>query len=333
VTRSFGHILKSVACACVVTAGFSAEMARAETFEFAVWFSDRDFYADMVRHWSDEIQTRTQGRVKMNLHFSGSLVSAKETLSAVRDGAAGGGTTSISFLAGTVRELSYLEPIFWIPAKPAIATEMINDITPLARGLMEKRGLELLMALPSAGVITACGSDFIKTVPDWKSKKIRAAGRWQGVQLREVGAAPVAIDPGELYVALQNKTVDCTVFLANLALSGKIYEVAPYISYWRDGANSSFYYVNLDQWKKVSPQDQKTVLELSHKVFAEWTVKLVDMQETAAKELERAGAKVYYPSDAEIAATKKAMSGVWKQIDNLVCPSGKPFADLISKHW
>ena len=90
---------------------------------------------------------------------------------------------------------------------------------------------------------------------------MRAAGRWQGVQLaRRRCVAPVAIDPGEVYVALQNKTVDCMMFLANLTLSSKVYEVAPYITYWRDGANASMYYLNLAQWNKVSPADQKIML-------------------------------------------------------------------------
>src|SRR6186997_1486961 len=61
-----------------IFAGF-ANAARAETFEFAVWFSDRDFYADYVRWWASEIEKRTEGRVKMKLHFSGALVAAKET--------------------------------------------------------------------------------------------------------------------------------------------------------------------------------------------------------------------------------------------------------------
>jgi TRAP-type C4-dicarboxylate transport system substrate-binding protein len=65
--------------------------ARAETIEFAVWFSDRDFYAEHVRKWAAEIDKRTDGRVKIKLHFSGALVAARETVNAVRTGAAGGG--------------------------------------------------------------------------------------------------------------------------------------------------------------------------------------------------------------------------------------------------
>jgi TRAP-type C4-dicarboxylate transport system substrate-binding protein len=54
----------SFALACSVTA------TRAQTFEFGVWYSDHDFYAQHVRKWASEIEQRTHGRVKINLHFS-----------------------------------------------------------------------------------------------------------------------------------------------------------------------------------------------------------------------------------------------------------------------
>ena len=104
----------------------SANVARAETFEFAVWYSDRDFYADHVRWWASEIEKRTEGRVKLKLHFSGALVAARETVNAVRTGAAGGGTTSASFVAGLVRPVSYFEALFWIPGDPKIALETVH---------------------------------------------------------------------------------------------------------------------------------------------------------------------------------------------------------------
>jgi TRAP-type C4-dicarboxylate transport system substrate-binding protein len=288
-----------VAGAIAVLVG-SAAPTRAQTFEFAVWYSDRDFYAEHARKWASEIEQRTQGRVKIKLHFSGALVPAKETVNAVRSGAAGGGTTSISFVAGLVRPLSYMEPLLWIPADPKIATETMNKLLAPSRALMEKRGLKLMFTFPSAGLVTNCINGHIKKVADWKGKKIRAAGRWQGIQLRAVGAAPVAIDPGEVYIALQNKTVDCMMFLANLTLSAKIQEVAPDITYWRDGANASMYYLNLDQWNKVSPGDQKIMLEVSDKMVAESAPRLVQMQEDAIEAVATAGAKVYRASDAEI---------------------------------
>jgi TRAP-type C4-dicarboxylate transport system substrate-binding protein len=186
-----------------------------------------------------------------------------------------------------------------------------------------------MFTFPSAGLVTNCISGHVKKTADFKGKKVRAAGRWQGIQLRAVGAAPVAIDPGEVYIALQNKTVDCMMFLANLTLSAKVYEVAPYITYWRDGANASMYYLNLDQWNKVSPADQKVMLDVSNEVVAGAAPKLVQMEHDAVDALEKAGAKVYRATDEEISELKKAMSVVWQDVEKVAGPEGKPFAEVI----
>ena len=306
-----------------------ATPARAETFEFAVWFSDRDFYADYVRTWASEIEKRTEGRVKMKLHFSGALVAAKETVNAVRTGAAGGGTTSASFVAGLARPVAYFEALFWIPGDPKIALDTIHRLQEPTGKLLEQRGLKLMFNFPSAGLVSNCSNGHIKATSDWKGKKVRAAGRWQGVQLQAVGASAVALDPGEVYVALQQKTVDCILFLANLTLSSKVYEVAPYITYWRDGANSSMYYLNMAQWNKVPPADQKVMLQVSDEVLAAGTAKMAEQQDEALKELEKAGAKVYRATPEEISAMRKAMSPVYAELEKFTGAEGKPFADAI----
>ena len=311
-----------------IFAGFS-NAARAETFEFAVWFSDRDFYADHVRWWASEIEKRTEGRVKMKLHFSGALVAAKETVNAVRTGAAGGGTTSASFVAALVRPVSYFEALFWIPGDPKIALETVTKLLEPSRKLMEPRGMKLMFSFPSAGLVSNCSNGHIKSVADWKGKKVRSAGRWQGIQLQAVGASAVTLDPGEVYVALQQKTVDCILFLANLTLSSKVHEVAPYITFWRDGANASMYYVNMAQWNRISPADQKVMLEVSDQVVADATPKLVEQQEEALRELDKAGAKIYRATPEEISAMRKAMSPVYAELEKFTGPEGKPFADAI----
>lgn len=303
--------------------------AIAETFEFAVWYSDRDFYADYARQWASEIEKRTEGRVKIKLHFSGALVAAKETVNAVRTGAAGGGTTSASFVAALARPVSYFEALFWIPGDPKIALDTIHKLQEPTRKLLEQRGLKLMFNFPSAGLVSNCSNSHIKSPADWKGKKVRSAGRWQGIQLQAVGASAVALDPGEVYVALQQKTVDCILFLANLTLSSKVYEVAPHVTYWRDGANSSMYYLNMAQWNKVSAADQKIMLQVSDEVLAAGTQKMAEQQDEALKELEKAGAKIYRATPDEISAMRKAMMPVYAELEKFTGTEGKPFADAI----
>jgi TRAP-type transport system periplasmic protein len=323
------HALPAAAAALLASASLLPQQARAETFEFAIWYSDRDFYAEHAKKWASDVEKATEGRVKIKLHFSGSLVGAKETVNAVRSGAASGGTTSISFLAGLFRPLSYLEPLLWIPADPKVGVATMQKLTPIARKLMEKRGLALMFMFPSAGLVTNCVNAPVKNIADFKGKKIRAAGRWQGIQLRALGAAPVAIDPGEVYIALQNKTVDCMMFLANLTLSAKIQEVAPYITYWRDGANASAYFVNLDQWKKVSAKDQKAILAASDKIVVDAAPRLVQMQLDSIEALKKAGATVHMATDKEISDFKKATQAVWEDVKKIAGAEGKPIADVV----
>jgi TRAP-type C4-dicarboxylate transport system substrate-binding protein len=247
----------------------------------------------------------------------------------VRTGAAGGGTTSASFVAGLVRPVSYFEALFWIPGDPKVALDTVGALLQPARTLMEPRGLKLLFAFPSTGLVSNCSNGHIKAADDWKGKKVRAAGRWQGIQLRAVGASAVTLDPGEVYVALQNKTVDCILFLANLTLSAKVHEVAPYVTYWRDGANASMYYLNLALWNKISPADQKLILQVSDEIVVEGTYKLKDQQEQALSDLEKGGAKVYRATDAEISLMRKAMSPVYAELEKFTGAEGKPFADVI----
>jgi TRAP-type C4-dicarboxylate transport system substrate-binding protein len=303
--------------------------ARAETIEFAVWFSDRDFYAEHIRKWASEIDKRTDGRVKIKLHFSGALVAARETVNAVRTGAAGGGTTSASFVSALARPVSYFEALFWIPGEPKVALETVAALLQPSRALMEPRGLKLLFSFPSTGLVSNCSNGHVKSPADWKGKKVRAAGRWQGIQLRAVGASAVTLDPGEVYLALQNKTVDCILFLANLTLSSKVHEVAPHITYWRDGANASMYYLNLALWNKISAADQKVILDVSNEIVIAGTHKLKDQQEEALRELEKGGAKVYRATDAEISEMRKAMSPVYAELEKFTGAEGKPFADVI----
>lgn len=330
--HAFAGIIRAAVLAGIAGLVVTTGPAKALTVDFAIWYSDRDMYAPIMKGWAAEIEKRTQGRVKMNLQFSGALVAAKDTLNAVRSGAVGGGTTSASFVIGLVRELAYVEPFFWIPDKPDIANKMVTEVDAKTRPLLEKHGIMNLFSYPSAGLIVACTNAPIKTLADWKGKKIRTAGRWQGLQLRALGASAVAIDPGELYIALQNKTVDCTMFLSNLALSGKIYEVAPYVTYLREGANSSLYYMNLDLWKKISPQDQKTIMEISADVVKNSGPHVVEEQQRALGEMEKLGAKVYRATDADIAAIKKQLAPVWNEIAKAVGPSGDSVREILKQN-
>jgi TRAP-type C4-dicarboxylate transport system substrate-binding protein len=155
--------------------------------------------------WASEIEKRTEGRVKMKLHFSGALVAAKETVNAVRTGppaaAPPARASSPPGAAGLLLRGAVLGS-----RRSKIALDTIHKLQEPTRKLLESRGLKLMFNFPSAGLVSNCSNGHIKAVSDWKGKKVRSAGRWQGVQLPPSAPRPSRSIQGEVYVALQQKT-------------------------------------------------------------------------------------------------------------------------------
>ena len=219
------------AAAIAIFAGF-ANVARAETFEFAVWFSDRDFYADDVRHLGvgnrkadrgpsqDQAAflwraRRGEGNRQRGAHRRGRRRHHQRELRR-RAGPAG------FLLRGAVLDSRA------IPRSPSIRCRRCCS---RSRTLMEQRGLKLMFNFPRPGWCRTAPTGHIKAPPTGRARRCARPDAGRACSCSAVGASAVALDPGEVYVALQQKTVDCILFLANLTLSSKVYEVAPHITF------------------------------------------------------------------------------------------------------
>ncbi len=44
---------------------FPVTAAAQQSFDFAVWYSDRDYYAPMTTNWAKKVEEITEGRVKI----------------------------------------------------------------------------------------------------------------------------------------------------------------------------------------------------------------------------------------------------------------------------
>lgn len=59
-------------------------------------------------------------------------------------------------------------------------------------------------------------NQFLKNLDQFKGLKFCTTGRWQAELDKTIGAVPVTLAPGELYLSVQNKTVDATAQTVNL---------------------------------------------------------------------------------------------------------------------
>ena len=205
------HRVVPAALAVVLAGGLVASPASAASFDVSIFLNERDALADAYKFWAPEVEKRTQGRVQFKPSYSGALTSAVETLGAVRNGVVPVGLTAASFGSGAMPALGYLEAMGGLPNDADGMRKALDGVQQPLADMMQKYGVELMYTQPTFDLVVVCGGKHLKAVSDWPGTKVRAAGRWQSQQVLALGGAPTAIDPGEQYLALQNKTVDCAL--------------------------------------------------------------------------------------------------------------------------
>jgi len=261
------------------------------------------------------------------------LVSMVETLSAVKNGIVPAGYTAASFSAPAIPALGYLEVLGSMPNETAAATTALAAVEPTVTQLFQRYGVVYLWSQLGFDTLVLCRDKHLKTPADWKGMKVRAAGRWQSAQVAAMGASPTAIDPGEFYLALQNKTVDCGLSIANLAVSLKLYEVAPKITNLRQSVNMSMYVMNPRAWNQIAAPDQAIVREVSKEATKRAVGYIRDVVGKALDEMKQKGADVYSLSDAELKTTRQQMQSVFPQIGAVSGDPGKTLAAALKPYW
>jgi TRAP-type transport system periplasmic protein len=307
--------------------------AQSASFDVAIFHTERDAFADNYKFWAAEVEKRTQGRVQLKPHYSGALTSVVETFGAVRRGVVPIGLTAASFSAGAVPALAYLEVIGGMPNEPADARKVIDAMEPTLRTLLGQAGVEYLWIQPGFDVVVICRDKHLKMPADWAGQKVRAAGRWQSAQVSALGASPIAIDPAEQYLALQNKTVDCALSIPNLVQSLKLAEVAPKITRLRQPVNPSMYIMNPQAWRQIPAADQEILRALSRETSHRAITYLHDYMAGALKTLGGSGADIYSLSDPELKATKEKMQTVFDKIGEAAGEPGKSVAAHLKPYW
>lgn len=138
----------------------------------------------------------------------------------------------------------------------------------LAEKVYDKYGI---MQYPGGNTGNQMGGWFqkeIKSVDDLQGLKMRIPG-FAGEVLAKLGAKPTNIPAGELYTALERKTIDALEWVGpSLDLRMGFHKVAPYYyTGWHEPATELQFLVNKRAFEKL-PEEYKAILEVAMKEAA-----------------------------------------------------------------
>lgn len=228
------RVIKLAAAAAVVAAawGTSWNVAAAqETYnlKFASYIGKGAAQSKAQEWWAQEVEKRTDGRVKVKFFYQGALLPPADILKGIADGRA---------------DLGYYAPVYNPAELPLSSVAGVPFITDNAEAQMrafqelyerneafhdewEQQGVHVLFVNPLSENIVGMREP-VHGLEDFKGKSIRGLG-YINQALEILGANAVAIAAPEIYEALQRGTIDgYSGFAFEVVTALKLHEVAPY---------------------------------------------------------------------------------------------------------
>ena len=143
----------------------------------------------------------------------------------------------------------------------------------------------------------------IKTLADYKGKKLRMSGKAQGHILKKLGASQVMLAGGEIYQALQMKTIDGAEFNSDACDWGMGFgEVTKYNigPGWHQPSSLLGVMINKDAWAKL-PDDLKKVVEHAAAASCSYMSAWFEQQNVEALEkFKKSGTQVFNLNNNEL---------------------------------
>jgi TRAP-type C4-dicarboxylate transport system substrate-binding protein len=271
-----------------------------------------------------KVKEKSGGRMEIRVHPASSLYPQQEILPSLLDGRSEIGPVLSGYLTDVLLELGVLELPFMTSSleEHRLAQQKLK---PFFAEQLGKKGLMMLAAYawPSQQVFS---HQPIRTIADWKGKKIRVYGADTSNITRSLSGVPVNIAFGELYTALEKKTVDGAITSATNAEPMKFFEVSKVINYWfLAGASSEWLVVNQKAWDGLPKDLQQVVLDSLKEVRfedKEWEDAKA-FEERALKRFPEIGMTVVNPSKEEIEKARQLSRAAWDTWLSRSGPDGK----------
>jgi TRAP-type C4-dicarboxylate transport system substrate-binding protein len=273
-----------LAAAAALFAGVSSLPAAAQTkWDLSTVWPDGNFHTKNAVRFAEEVKKATGGAVEITVKAGGQLgFKGPEHWRAVKDGLVPMadvlniqqigdepflGIEGIPFLCGSADELKVL----------------LKHTRPVFDQLAAKANQKILYTVPWPTQYLHLKAK-AESIDALKGIKIRVPDKGASDLLTAAGMAPVLIPWGETIPALASGAVSGVSTSAVSGVDGKFWEFLKYFVATNHVWSQQMMTVNLDAWKKLSPEHQKAIEALAKKLEPEfWATSIQADADSAAK--------------------------------------------------
>ncbi|TYL46770.1 TRAP transporter substrate-binding protein [Marinomonas sp. IMCC 4694] len=231
------------------------------------WASNFPIFGEAPRNMARIADEMSNGRLKITIDSANKHKAPLGIFDMVRSGQYDMGHSASYYWKGKVPNTLYF------------TTMPFGMITPEQYGwFYHGGGMELMQKVYQPfGLLSFPGGNTGNQMGGWFQKEINSLDDLQGLKMRipgfagevlaKLGAKPTNIASGELYTALERRTIDALEWVGpSLDLRMGFHKIAPYYyTGWHEPATELQFLVNERSWKKL-PDDLREILRVSMKL-------------------------------------------------------------------
>jgi TRAP-type transport system periplasmic protein len=286
-------MLKQIAVVVALVASVSVPFgAAAQVLRFGHANSPGEIANDMFNELADRMKARTNGAVTIRVYPSEQLGKEADLVQQVKQGALDMSAPSMAVMSSLVPALEMASgPFLWRDWKEAETVLRGPAFEPLWDELRDKHNI-----VPATKIFYWGWRNFTFT-----DREVRKPEEMVGIKVRvpespiwvemvrAFGAAPTPIPFGEVYTALQQKTVDGQENPIPTIYARKFYEVQGVLSMTRHMLQNNTIIINKASFAKLSPENQKILLEEAAAVSAKNTELQQGREKSMLEEIRKSG--------------------------------------------
>ncbi|MGM0858353.1 MAG: TRAP transporter substrate-binding protein [Pseudomonadota bacterium] len=244
-----------------------AQAQESITLSYAFFAPAQSFPAVQMEHWADELESRTDGRVSVNLFPGGTLLTANNMYDGVSNGVADVGLSATSYEPGRFPLLNLAGSLTGQKVNSEIASQMTYQL------IQEFK--EDIPALDDFKVITAFTSEPaylqtrgpVRSLEDLEGLEIRISGD-NSLSLEALGATAIGMSQAEAGEALQAGIIDGYAASREVLMDLQFARMAKYVTDYPLTNTLFAALMSRERWESLPADVQQVIDELAPEMAA-----------------------------------------------------------------
>jgi len=258
--------------------------------------------------WGKAVEAKTAGKVKVTYYWSQSLVNVADSLEAIKTGVADIVTFPQPYFAKDFPISDAINLPFLIPSCTGVGkwlAEMQKENL-----LAECDPYKVVFFEPTGAVYLFLKDKKADSLAAMSGLKIRAPGGALTDTFTALGASPVFLPLGDIYMSLERGVIDGVAANAPVYTSVKLDELCQYTLSDPIAGGLMITLMSKDKWNEIPADLQKLIDEVSQKTHDDAQQFREEQDIITLKKAGEDGRVLYSLSDAEMANWKKTVAPV-----------------------